>query len=84
MGSVKLYFVDYLGQGIPWLIPIMLFVLIFGLGMDYDIFIVTRMREEAARGLSDEDAIVEERLCGRFGVHCRGGSRAGKERTNHV
>ncbi|OLS20904.1 MAG: putative membrane protein YdgH [Candidatus Heimdallarchaeota archaeon LC_3] len=59
MGAVQFYFVDILGQGIPWMIPIMLFVLIFGLGMDYDIFIVTRMREEVAlRGATDEEAII--------------------------
>ncbi|MFW9928992.1 MAG: MMPL family transporter [Candidatus Thorarchaeota archaeon] len=59
LGAVQFYFVDFLGQGIPWMIPIMLFVLIFGLGMDYDIFIVTRMREEVAvRGATDEEAII--------------------------
>lgn len=60
LGSVQLFFVDFLGRGIPWVMPVMLFVIIFGLGMDYDIFIVTRMREEVAlRGMTDEDAIIE-------------------------
>ncbi|MHA2275196.1 MAG: MMPL family transporter, partial [Candidatus Kariarchaeaceae archaeon] len=59
LGAVQFYFVDIEGSGIPWMIPIMLFVLIFGLGMDYDIFIVTRMREEVAkRGATDEEAII--------------------------
>ncbi|PWI47166.1 hypothetical protein CEE45_13195 [Candidatus Heimdallarchaeota archaeon B3_Heim] len=60
LGASQLFFVEFLGYGISWIMPIMLFVLIFGLGMDYDIFIITRMREEVAlRGLSDEDAILE-------------------------
>jgi RND superfamily putative drug exporter len=60
LGASQLFFVEFLGYGISWVMPIMLFVLIFGLGMDYDIFIITRMREEVAlRGLSDEDAILE-------------------------
>jgi RND superfamily putative drug exporter len=60
LGATQIFFVEYLGSGIPWIMPVMLFVIIFGLGMDYDIFIVTRMREEAAiRGLTDEDAIIE-------------------------
>lgn len=60
LGSVQLFFVDFLNRGIPWIMPIMLFVIVFGLGMDYDIFIVTRMREEVAlRGLTDEEAIIE-------------------------
>ncbi len=60
LGASQIFFVEFLGYGISWVMPIMLFVLIFGLGMDYDIFIITRMREEVAlRGLSDEDAILE-------------------------
>ncbi|MHA2246198.1 MAG: MMPL family transporter [Candidatus Hodarchaeales archaeon] len=60
LGASQLVFVEALGYGISWIMPIMLFVLIFGLGMDYDIFIITRMREEVAlRGLTDEDAIIE-------------------------
>ncbi|MFW9996599.1 MAG: MMPL family transporter [Candidatus Odinarchaeota archaeon] len=60
LGATQIVFVEILGYGISWIMPIMLFVLIFGLGMDYDIFIITRMREEVAlRGLSDEEAIVE-------------------------
>ena len=59
LGSMQIYFVDILHEGIPWMVPIMLFVLIFGLGMDYDIFIVTRMREEVShRGVDDDEAIV--------------------------
>ncbi|MHA2054179.1 MAG: MMPL family transporter, partial [Candidatus Hodarchaeales archaeon] len=60
LGASQLVFVEAWGYGISWIMPIMLFVLIFGLGMDYDIFIITRMREEVAlRGLTDEEAIIE-------------------------
>jgi RND superfamily putative drug exporter len=48
-------------NGIPviWLMPMILFIIIMGLGMDYDIFLVTRIREEVAKGSSDEKAIVK-------------------------
>jgi RND superfamily putative drug exporter len=47
-------------QGVPilWLMPMVLTVVCLGLGMDYDIFITTRIREEAQKGKSDTDAIV--------------------------
>jgi RND superfamily putative drug exporter len=46
-------------KGIPvmWLMPIILFVVLMGLGMDYNIFIITRMREEVLKGYSDRVAI---------------------------
>lgn len=47
-----------LGYPILWLMPMILFVVCLGLGMDYDIFITTRIREEAQKGRSDREAIV--------------------------
>jgi RND superfamily putative drug exporter len=46
-------------KGIPilWLMPLILFVVLMGLGMDYNIFIITRMREEVSKGKSDRQAI---------------------------
>ena len=38
---------------------ILLFAILFGLSMDYEIFIVSRMREARDRGASNEDAIRE-------------------------
>jgi RND superfamily putative drug exporter len=38
--------------------PLTLFVLLLGLGMDYNIFILTRIREEATKGASLNDAIT--------------------------
>ena len=47
-------------QGIPvlWLVPMILLVMCLGIGMDYDIFITTRIREEAQKGHNTEDSIV--------------------------
>ncbi len=45
------------GMPLMWLMPIILFVVLMGLGMDYNIFIMTRMREEVLRGYSDRVAI---------------------------
>ncbi len=58
LGMTEFVFGVIQDKGIPWMVPIMLFVLLFGLGMDYDIFIVTRMREEVLKGKSDKEAIV--------------------------
>ncbi|MFI0366251.1 MMPL family transporter [Actinomadura sp. 1N219] len=40
------------------LLPIMLIGMVFGLAMDYQVFLVTRMREEHVRGASPVDAAV--------------------------
>jgi RND superfamily putative drug exporter len=39
-------------------IPVFLFAMLFGLSMDYEVFLVSRMREEWDRGASNEDAVV--------------------------
>ncbi|MCL5680604.1 MAG: MMPL family transporter [Candidatus Thermoplasmatota archaeon] len=39
--------------------PLFVIVTLFGVGLDYDIFLVTRTREEVMRGKSDEDAVTE-------------------------
>jgi putative drug exporter of the RND superfamily len=44
--------------GLLFITPLILFVLLLGLGMDYNIFILTRIREEAAKGQKLDDAIV--------------------------
>jgi uncharacterized membrane protein YdfJ with MMPL/SSD domain len=40
----------------PWL-PMFLFVILFGLSMDYHVFILSRVREAYDRGFSNEDAV---------------------------
>ncbi|MGA0121949.1 MAG: MMPL family transporter [Gaiellales bacterium] len=46
------------GQIEAW-IPIFLFAMLFGLSMDYEVFLVTRMRELYDRGLSNADAVAQ-------------------------
>jgi RND superfamily putative drug exporter len=41
----------------PWL-PMFMFVLLFGLSMDYHVFILTRIREVFDRGLTTEEAVA--------------------------
>ena len=40
----------------PWL-PLFLFVILFGLSMDYHVFILSRIREAFDRGMTTEDAV---------------------------
>ncbi len=39
-------------------IPVMLFAMLFGLSMDYEVFLVSRMREEWDAGADNEEAVV--------------------------
>ena len=41
----------------PWL-PLFLFVILFGLSMDYHVFILSRIREAFDRGMSTDDAVA--------------------------
>jgi RND superfamily putative drug exporter len=40
----------------PWL-PLFLFVVLFGLSMDYHVFVLSRVREAVDRGMSTDDAV---------------------------
>jgi RND superfamily putative drug exporter len=67
-GVLKLVFQDGHGESIlgfsstgaiePWL-PLFLFVILFGLSMDYHVFILSRVREKFDRGMSTEDAVSD-------------------------
>jgi RND superfamily putative drug exporter len=48
-----------LEAGLYWIIPPILFCILFGLGMDYDIFITSRIREEYLKGKTNQEAIEE-------------------------
>jgi uncharacterized membrane protein YdfJ with MMPL/SSD domain len=48
---------DYSGGVMAWL-PVFLFVILFGLSMDYHVFILSRIREAYDRGMKTEDAIA--------------------------
>jgi RND superfamily putative drug exporter len=39
-------------------IPVMLFAILFGLSMDYEVFLLSRMREEWDKGVSNEEAVA--------------------------
>lgn len=68
-GALVLVFQDGHGSnllGIPFgtgsvfpLVPIVTFAIVFGLSMDYEVFLVARVLEERRRGLSEVDAIPE-------------------------
>ena len=45
--------------GIANWLPVFLFVILFGLSMDYHVFILSRIREAYDRGLSNDDAVAQ-------------------------
>ncbi|HSV42123.1 MAG TPA: MMPL family transporter, partial [Methanomassiliicoccales archaeon] len=46
------------GQSLNWMVPLILLVVCLGLGMDYDILLSTRVREETHRGRTNNEAII--------------------------
>jgi RND superfamily putative drug exporter len=44
---------------IPFWLPLMIFAFLFGLSMDYEVFILSRMREEYERTGSTDEAVVQ-------------------------
>jgi len=48
MGIMRLVFEVVLGREIAWFVPFFMFVLLLALGMDYNIFLMGRVREEVA------------------------------------
>src|SRR5262249_38293766 len=65
-GVLTLVFHEGLGEsllgfesngGVTNWLPLFLFVILFGLSMDYHVFILSRVRELHDRGLSTEDAV---------------------------
>jgi RND superfamily putative drug exporter len=48
---------DYTG-GVVSFLPVFLFVILFGLSMDYHVFILSRVREAYDRGMSTSDAVA--------------------------
>jgi RND superfamily putative drug exporter len=44
--------------GIIYWVPLMMFVFLFGISMDYHVFILSRIRERWARGSSPKEAVV--------------------------
>jgi len=67
-GVLVLVFQDGFGKGllgfsstagVAPVVPLLLFVILFGLSMDYHVFIVSRIRESFDRGASMDDAIAD-------------------------
>jgi RND superfamily putative drug exporter len=44
--------------GIIWYVPLLMFVFLFGISMDYHVFILSRIRELWSRGSSASDAVI--------------------------
>ena len=57
-GSELLFGIEATGSIPSWL-PLMLFAFLFGLSMDYEVFILSRMREEYDRTGSTETAVIQ-------------------------
>ncbi len=43
---------------VGWITPVVVFCMLFGLSMDYEVFLLSRMRELHDRGLSNEDSVA--------------------------
>jgi len=59
LATTMLIFDMILHQPVLWLVPFIIFVILMGLGMDYNIFILTRIREEMQKRGDHVEAIVE-------------------------
>ncbi len=58
LAATHLLFTNLLGGEVMWLIPLILLVICLGLGMDYDILLTTRIRENVLdKGMSNDEAI---------------------------
>jgi RND superfamily putative drug exporter len=55
-GSEAIWNVPGTGVVISW-IPLMIFAFLFGISMDYEVFMLTRMREEHDAGADTDDSI---------------------------
>lgn len=58
LAVTRLVFQQLFDYQLLFIIPLFLFVALLGLGMDYNVFILTRIREEATKGKHLDDAIV--------------------------
>lgn len=58
LAATHYVFVNVLGGEMMWMVPLMLIVICLGLGMDYDILLTTRIKENVTdKGMSNDDAI---------------------------
>lgn len=59
LGAFTLAFQYLMQNTIFWILPVALFCILIGLGGDYVIFMMSRVREEINKGKSDDDAILD-------------------------
>lgn len=59
LGMTHLVFGHALSMPILWLVPIVLFVVCLGLGMDYDVLLTTRIKEYVSKGMDNDTAIEQ-------------------------
>ena len=57
-GSEALFGISQTGAVTFW-VPLMVFAFLFGLSMDYEVFILARIREEYDAGRSTDEAVIE-------------------------
>jgi putative drug exporter of the RND superfamily len=50
LGITRLVFGGIFGEGLAWFVPFLIFVVLVALGMDYNIFLMGRVKEESHRG----------------------------------
>jgi RND superfamily putative drug exporter len=59
VAAFTLVFQYWQDQVIIFMLPMMLFCALMGTGVDYDIFLVSRIREEKLKGATDREAIMK-------------------------
>jgi RND superfamily putative drug exporter len=57
--ATYLVFGVWLDAPLLFLVPLILFVMLMGIGMDYNVFILTRVREESHKGKDAKQAVVD-------------------------
>ena len=58
LAATLILFQVVLGQPVLYMVPMILLIVCLGLGMDYDILLTTRIREEATKGKGSEESII--------------------------
>ena len=57
--ATSLVFGTWLDKPILWMVPLILFIMLMGIGMDYNVFILTRIREEVHNGKDTNEAVID-------------------------
>lgn len=76
-------------QPVVSLVPMLMFALLFGLSMDYIVFLVSAVREMKQNGLGARDAVIDEmrpwnHVCADRGISRRDGELLGRQRVREV